>query len=296
MSLPPAYPSATAFRQALEARLLNLARTEQVDIQRLRRQIAFDRFLCRLFHAPNPPWVLKGGYAMELQLDIARTTRDIDLAFQKRLASDFGERKQQVLQRIQNAAARDLADGFVFQVGEATQDLDAAPYGGERYPVEAQMDGRLFVRFHLDVGIGDAVLEPVGAVHGRDWLQFAGVPNVAFSVIPREQQFAEKYHAYTLPRGQRENSRVRDLLDMLLLIREGRLDSARTQEALRRTFRRRDTHAIPAEVPLPPADWTKPFSALAKSCGLIDNATDAHAQLAAFLRARKMDIPPNDPA
>jgi hypothetical protein len=287
MSVPAAYPSATAFRQALEVRLLNLARTDQVDIQRLRRQVAFDRFLCRLFHAPNPPWILKGGYAMELQLETARTTRDIDLAFQKRLSSDSGERKQQVLQRIQDAAARDLSDGFIFRVGEATQDLDAAPYGGERYPVEAQMDGRLFVRFHLDVGIGDAVLEPVGAVHGRDWLQYAGIPNVPFSVIPREQQFAEKYHAYTLPRGQRENSRVRDLLDMLLLIREGRLDSVRTQEALRRTFRRRATHAIPAEVPLPPANWASPFAALAKSCGLTDNASNAHAQLAAFFVRQK---------
>ena len=283
MSLPAAYPSATAFRQALEARLLKLARTEKVDIQRLRRQVAFDRFLCRLFHVPNPPWVLKGGYAMELQLETARTTRDIDLAFQKRLGSDSEERKHKVLQLIQDAAARNLADGFVFRVGEATQDLDAAPYGGERYPVEAVMDGRLFVRFHLDVGMGDAVLDPPGTVHGRDWLQFAGIPDVAFPVIPREQHFAEKYHAYTLPRGQRENSRVRDLLDMLLLIREGRLDNSRTQEALRRTFRRRDTHAIPVDVPLPPTNWTRPFAALAKSCGLTEDTVSAHAQLTAFL-------------
>ena len=284
MTIPAAYPSATAFRQALESRLLNLARTEQVDIQRLRRQIAFDRFLCRLFHTPTPPWVLKGGYAMELQLETARTTRDIDLAFQKRLRRDAGDRTHKVLQLIQDAAARDLADGFVFRVGEAVQDLDSAPYGGERYPVEAHMDGRLFVRFHLDVGIGDAVLDPPGTAHGRDWLQFAGIPNVAFPVIPREQQFAEKYHAYTLPRGQRENSRVRDLLDMLLLIREGRLDDSRTQEALRRTFRRRGTHAIPAAVPFPPVNWSRPFAALAKSCGLTEDAASAHAQLADFLR------------
>jgi len=53
---------------------------ENLDIQRLRRQVAFDRLLARLFHENNPPWLLKGGYAMELRLKFARTTRDIDLA------------------------------------------------------------------------------------------------------------------------------------------------------------------------------------------------------------------------
>jgi len=41
---------------------------------------AFDRLLCRLFAKPNAPWLLKGGYALELRLKTARTTRDMDLA------------------------------------------------------------------------------------------------------------------------------------------------------------------------------------------------------------------------
>jgi uncharacterized membrane protein YciS (DUF1049 family) len=51
-------------------------------LQRLRRQVAFDRLLARLFQAGQPlalPWVLKGGYAMELRIKAARTTKDIDL-------------------------------------------------------------------------------------------------------------------------------------------------------------------------------------------------------------------------
>jgi hypothetical protein len=32
------------------------------------------------------------------------------------------------------------------------------------------MDGREFARFHVDVGIGDEVREPVDVVEGRDWL------------------------------------------------------------------------------------------------------------------------------
>jgi hypothetical protein len=76
------YKTAGAFRAALEVRLQSLAREENTDLQRLRRQVAFDRFLARLFpRGPNSqyPWVLKGGYAMELRIRSARTTKDIDL-------------------------------------------------------------------------------------------------------------------------------------------------------------------------------------------------------------------------
>jgi hypothetical protein len=72
------YATAAAFRHALEDRLKDISRKEGVDLQRLRRQVAFDRLLARLFHAGKArtlPWVLKGGYAMELRIAVARTTK-----------------------------------------------------------------------------------------------------------------------------------------------------------------------------------------------------------------------------
>lgn len=39
-----------------------------------------DRFLARVFHAPEAPWVLKGGTAVLARVDDARTTKDVDLA------------------------------------------------------------------------------------------------------------------------------------------------------------------------------------------------------------------------
>mgnify|MGYP001768533766 CR=1 FL=1 len=56
-----AYAPPAAFRQALDARLANVARTEAVDIQRLRRQVAFDRLLCRIFQVADSSWALTGG-------------------------------------------------------------------------------------------------------------------------------------------------------------------------------------------------------------------------------------------
>lgn len=51
------YTTATAFRQALEARLAKIAQRDDIDIQRLRRQVAFDRLLCRLFRDSHAPWI-----------------------------------------------------------------------------------------------------------------------------------------------------------------------------------------------------------------------------------------------
>lgn len=161
------YATAGAFRRALEDRLQAIAKKEGVDLQRLRRQVAFDRLLVRLFKGGDPkrlPWVLKGSYAMELSLKAARTTKDIDLTMHSVFgpARRKGEgQKQTILTRLQDIAARNCGDFFVYTVGEFISDLDAAPYGGARYPVESRLDGRIFVGVHVDVGLGDAVMEPV---------------------------------------------------------------------------------------------------------------------------------------
>jgi hypothetical protein len=100
---------------------------------------------------------------------------------------------------------------FIYRIGEATSDLDGAPYGGARYPVMAILADRTFARFHLDIGIGDIVQEPVEIFHSRDWLGFAQIPPAIITAISREQQFAEKIHAYTLSRTQNPNSKERFL-------------------------------------------------------------------------------------
>lgn len=75
-----------------------------------------------------------------------------------------------VLAILQEVGAADIGDWSTFRVSEATTDLDGAPYGGARYPVEAMMAGRTFVKFHLDVGIGDVIVDPVDTFQARDWL------------------------------------------------------------------------------------------------------------------------------
>ncbi len=267
MPSPRTYATAGAFRRALEERLKRASLTDQIDPNRLRRQVSFDRLLARLFREESAPWVLKGGYALELRFKAARSTVDIDLTVQRVAASASGDQNQIVREMLQSAADVSLGDWFEFVVGPPVMDLTAAPYGGARYPVEARMDERIFARFHLDAGVGDVVMRPLETIVCRDWLGFAGIESSRVLMITREQQFAEKIHAYTLPRNA-ANSRVKDLVDLALLIGSGGLDKQRIMEALRLTFERRGTHDLPASLVPPPADWQIPFHALAEECGL----------------------------
>ena len=162
MTAPRPYATAGALRAALEARLHDQSRRDRVDLQRLRRQVAFDRLLARMFDPTQPgrdDWVLKGGYALEMRYHRARSTKDLDLT----VGSRSGAR------------------------------------GGARFPVDARLDGRTFARFHVDLGVGDDVLEPLEQVVGEDWLGFAGIPALSVPALSAEQHWAEKLHAYEPP-------------------------------------------------------------------------------------------------
>ena len=101
---------------------------------------------------------------------------------------------------LQNLVSFDAKDFFEFIIGNAVLDLDNAPYGGYRFPVEARMAGRVFIKFEVDVAAGDTWLEPHERVKTPDWFGFAGIEAPMIPVISQEQQFSEKVHAYTLPR------------------------------------------------------------------------------------------------
>jgi hypothetical protein len=279
---PRTYATAEAFRRALEERLKRAALTNRVDPNRVRRQVSFDRLLARLFREEAAPWVLKGGYALELRFKAARSTVDIDLTVQRVAASAGGDQNRVVQEMLQRAADVPLGDWFEFVVGPPAMDLTAPPYGGARYPVEARMDDRIFARFHLDAGIGDVVMQPLETIVCRDWLGFAGIESSQVRMIAREQQFSEKIHAYTLPRNA-ANSRVKDLVDLALLIEWGGLDKQRILEALRLTFERRGTHDLPASLVPPPDDWQIPFQALAEECGLPADVAAVFAGVQAFV-------------
>jgi predicted nucleotidyltransferase component of viral defense system len=284
MGVPRQYASANAFRTALEARLNERARREGVDLGRLRRQVSFDRLLARMFdasHAIHDGWILKGGYALEMRFLRARSTKDLDLTVRRREGAV--ESTASLRERLLVAASVELPDFFVFEIGEVMADLNQAPEGGARFPVDARLDGRTFVRFHVDLGVGDDVLEPLESVAGQDWLGFAGISVVVVPALSIEQHWAEKLHAYTRPR-EATNSRVRDLVDLVLILEEEQPSIDRVRQAVTVTFARRNSHSIPKEILPPPAAWATPFAELAAECGLDYTSTTAYERVLEFWR------------
>jgi len=270
MIAPGKYSTANAFRIALETRLKKVANDEQIDLQRLRRLVAFDRLLARIFHSEQTQLVLKGGYAMELRMKEARTTKDIDFIIEdpKSFLRPDMPLKETIREELQEHVSGDFEDFFVFMIGMPMMDIDAAPYGGARYPVDARLDGRTFVKFHVDVAVGDVVLTPLESIKTRDWLGFAGINPPTVAILSKEQQFSEKLHSYTMTKRGVPNSRVKDLVDMVLFMQQGELDQEKMKNSIAVTFARRKTHEVPEDI-APPADhWRPVFEKLAHDCGL----------------------------
>ncbi|MCC5785136.1 MAG: nucleotidyl transferase AbiEii/AbiGii toxin family protein [Phycisphaerales bacterium] len=284
------YADAAAFRQALETRLRNVAHQRGVQLQGLRLKIAIERLLARLFHEPSPPWLLKGGYAMELRFrPKARATRDLDLTLGDPVAPDaVTERLAQVHEALMNAADLDLGDFFEFEIPPARSELAAAPGGGGVFSIIAKVAGREFARFHIDIGFGDAVFGGPDRLVGDDLLAFAQIPPPIALAIPKAQQFAEKIHAYTFPWTDRENTRSRDLVDMVLLIERGELDNHEVRRAVIETFNHRRRHPLPDNLNPPPKAWSAEFPAMATQADISTADMDeAFTILASFWQELK---------
>lgn len=242
------------FRTQLLQRLRNEALRTGIPAQRLQQQIAFERLLARLPH--DGEWVLKGGFALQFRYGLqARPTRDIDLRTPLAPAAALDRLRQAI-------AAATLPDHLFFEFGEVVQELQGAPGGSLRVRVVARVAGLEFVTFHLDLSSGDALVEPPDVLRGSDLLQFAGIVPVEFPAYPVPQHLAEKLHAYTLPRGQ-ENTRVRDLVDLVVIAATETVEADRLSRSVEATFAARATHPIPEQLPEPPASWAQPFAVIA---------------------------------
>jgi hypothetical protein len=221
---------------------------------------------------------------LELAVKSARATRDIDLVLGTSLAGGSGSCVT-LRQMLQDSLSRPSGDWFEFQVGQPVMILDCQPCGGERLPVRSILGGRLFVAFHVDVVVGGILLEPLRVAAGEDWLGFAGIEASPLTTTSLEQQLAEKLHAYALPReDKRDSSRVKDLIDIVLLLETGTLEPEEVAAAVVATFKDRGNGPIPETVPDPPAFWTRPYATMAIACHIITDVNAAVSRVRDFYR------------
>src|SRR5438270_10214600 len=128
------FESATAFKTALEARLRKKSQEQGMPFSTLQLKFVIERLLARLFRDERPPWLLKGGFAMDLRFrPQARTTKDVDLS--AGLVADAGG-PTGLRDWLQVAVEVDLGDFLTYRIGEPKSELTNAPQGGARYPCE----------------------------------------------------------------------------------------------------------------------------------------------------------------
>jgi predicted nucleotidyltransferase component of viral defense system len=271
------YTNSDAMRMALEQRLRNEAAATGVGLIRLRKRVAFERFLARLAATPTD-WILKGAFALELRLGLqSRMTKDIDLSRDDDEAS--------VTKDLAAAAAVDLDDFFSFRVRRTPALERVVDFRAVRYTVISELAGRRFEQFPLDVGLVDASALAPDIIEIEGALAFADIPLPPLAVIAIEQHIAEKLHAYTAAYGTdgRQSTRVKDLIDLVLIARRTSPHPNRLKEALKSTFERRGSQPLPAEMPAPPEAWATPYAQQAGEVGLPLELAAAHAEAAALL-------------
>lgn len=285
------YETAQALRVALEQRLLNQSRSSGINLDRLRRRVVFERVVARLEMVEPGQWVLKGGMALEVRLrDDARLTKDIDMGL-RGAVSDAPELRDRLVEAL---GADPFDDRFVITAGHVTQLLgDAAGHVTWRAKVAAKLAGKPFGGVQLDVSSRAHELEQTELVPLPNSLAFAGIEAPSIEIIDVHRHAAEKFHAMIRHFGDRENSRVRDLVDLVILSEHQLLDPVVLSDSVRQVWLEREATGPPVSLRTFPAGWPERYEAMAAECGLLATTFPAAVTVVTTLWDQMFDTEEN---
>jgi predicted nucleotidyltransferase component of viral defense system len=272
------YATAAAFRAALDQRLKMEAERTGISLARLRKRVVFELFLRRLVQVAPSRWVLKGAFALDLRLEVAtRPTKDIDLGREDNIDAATDD--------ITAAQQLDVQDFFSFSATRTTAFDDTDEFSAIRFHVRAELAGRIFEQFVVDVGFTDPISWTPDTITTSNLLAFADISPVDLPAVPLAQHLAEKVHAYTRRYGtqQRPSTRPKDLIDILVIAGAEPMEASSLREALERTFEQRGRQPLPDALPVPPDEWRRPFALLAAEVGIGPELEAAFKEAAAFL-------------
>ncbi|MCB1198064.1 MAG: nucleotidyl transferase AbiEii/AbiGii toxin family protein [Deltaproteobacteria bacterium] len=222
--------------ESIKAKLLTLAKEDNMTHQLLLNRLGEQRFLARLAQSQwSSHFILKGGSLMYQLLRSARRTRDVDFSLQN-ISNDM----QKLSVIIEEIARKDLQDAFEF-LSPKTSILEhpRMPYPGLQIRLDflfAKMKGSVW----MDLALGDEVVPVQQQVQV---LRYKETPLIGedFTLLayPPEQVFAEKFQPAVLL--GKANSRMRDYYDMHRLIEENVLNKNKLKQDIERIFTQRST-------------------------------------------------------
>ena len=210
------------------------------------RQMLRDRFLCRIFYKSNQ-YVLKGGSGMLARVADARATRDVDLAL---LSNESAEN---VVADLKALAETNLGDWCRFVLDRYDERLDEN--GCSRllclrfssYIGEQEKDPVL-----IDVSLDSCITDLPQRITPASRVVIDELVVSEYLVYPIADQIAEKVCAITEEHGGLPSSRVKDLIDLVIIASHETVSGSKLHIALASEFFRRgiamiDSFAIPTQ-------------------------------------------------
>jgi len=227
---------------SVRARLLNIAKSEGSNFNQLLVRYALERFLYRLSQSAHADrFLLKGALLFTLWYDMPhRPTRDADLL-------GFGPSDlQSIGQTFRDIASITVDDGITFDPESITaEDIrKEAGYACARVVISGEL-AKARCKTQIDIGFGDVVTP--GPVQSEYPVLLEDFPAPRLRTYPVYTVISEKLHAIALL-GM-TNSRVKDYLDLWVMLNRESLNMNTLAQAISATFTRRGM-TIPTDLPL----------------------------------------------
>lgn len=211
MTRSDSYSSPQAFRQALTAKLRELARAGPWTLSQLQRQFAYDRILERLYLVDDG-WVVKGATALLARGIGVRATIDVDI---------YRERAREIAEaELRDAASRDIGDWVRFELGPGRA---VATDAAVRISVTAYVGAAVWSSFHLDlVGSDMRMTGQPDAVPPLARVLMPDVEQHGYRAYPLVDHIADKISAIVqrYSSQDRPSTRFKDLVDLVAIVTE----------------------------------------------------------------------------
>lgn len=271
-----AYSDGGALWTAVTDQAKAAAQVEGIGAGVLVRRFVFERFLGRVFHDPSGPWVLKGGTAILSRVHDARTTKDLDLLS---VRNDVDT----AVDALRAAVAIDLGDHFRFVITKIERNLGGAVQpmvDGRRVSVDGYCGAAKKGSFAVDLVTG-SLLTTAPELRADPVLVVRGLEAPVLRLYPVVDHIADKLCAMQArygAKGDRPSSRVRDLVDLVVLARSQDIDGTDLIAATRGEWTYRGLPGTPGFAP--PLDWDRLYPLIARSVPAVADVTSFAAAVA----------------
>lgn len=228
--------------ESVRSRLKNIAVKEGSDFNAVLTRYGLERLLYRIGESEySKQFLLKGALLFNLWYDMPhRPTKDIDLL-------GFGDNDLAYIKKTFSEICRISADDGISFLSESVT-VDTIKKDGGYTGARVELFGELAkakIKIQIDIGYGDAVTP--GPIEAHYPVLLNDLPAPKIRTYPIYTVIAEKLHAIALL-GM-ANSRLKDYLDLYVLLSNEQIDNQVLAKAIRATFTRRGM-TLPEALPI----------------------------------------------